>query len=114
MRATGRLQRVEIEGRARRLASAVITAHAACDGHARGRTDGAEAHETLAERIDDLGAIVLLLPRLHGLRIAAEHACEVHARWQSDPVAESLTMAVAMSLLDRMIDETDTAFRAAA
>ncbi len=108
------MQRVEIEGRARRLASAVITAHAACDGHARDRTDATEAFETLAERIGDLDAIVLLLPRLHGLRIAAEHAREVHGRWRRDPRAESLMMAVAMSLLDRMIDETDTAFRAAA
>jgi hypothetical protein len=114
MRPTGKILRVEIEMRARRLASAVIAAHAACDGRARARADGAEARELLAARVEDLVVMVMLLPQTHGLRLAAEHVAEVHARWDADPQAEALVMAVAVAFLERMAVETDTAFRVAA
>lgn len=98
----------------RRLAAAVISAHTTCDGHAYARTDDRDARDAFAERIEDLGAMVQLLPAVHGLRIAADHIREVHARWTSEPQDEALQMALAMALLRRVVEDTDPAFRAAA
>jgi len=76
--------------RVRRLARAVLDAHAVVDLHELGvdlgqTPDGVTLRRTLQDRVDALATAARALPRPDTLRDAAEAVQEAHARWGEVP-----------------------------
>jgi len=76
--------------RVRRLARAVLDAHAVVDLHELGvdvakSTDGAAIRRTLQDRVDALATAARALARPDSLRDASEAVQEAHTRWQATP-----------------------------
>lgn len=104
------MERAEAEMRSPRLARAVIAAHIGWRQEVRERGAELESRERLRVAIEALEQTVADLTELHPLRMAAEHAAYVHARWAEDPESEALAIALACALLSRVLEETSYAF----
>ncbi len=104
------MERARAEMRAPRLARAVIAAHIGWMEQVRERANDAEARERLRVSIEELDSAVGCLAELHPLRMATEHAAEVHERWVQDPEGEALMMTLACALLSRMLEEASDVF----
>lgn len=90
--------------RVRRLARAVIEAHAQVDLHELGldvapSIDAAAIRRTLHDRVEALIAVARALPATDPLREASEAVHEAHALWEDAPDATDARRRAALELV---------------